>query len=325
LVALAIGALAVGVLAAPAGAATTTVGALSVNGWFGGNEGPAGSSGTVSLVSGPGTPDAGTGSAKLTVDGTGRASLGTNGFKGTKLSQISALSYSTYATSSQLSHQANLQFDVDFDTTDASTAYQGRLSFGTDTSVPLNTWTSVNALTDGKWYGSQLVSPAPCSQSSPCTWAQVLTAYPNAGVRNDPVEKGAMLLRLGGPVTGGGSVYVDNFSITRPSGTSTVDFEPGATVTPTVGVAGTAINVTAYGYRPGAKVAVKFDRVAAGLHNGPRQLRICKVTANTNGVITCNTSVPAVSGPPGVHPITLKGKGANGAQLKYKLDFIISP
>lgn len=325
LVALAIGALAIGALAAPAGASTTTVGALSVKGWFGLNEGPNGSVGTTTLLTGPGTPPAGIGSAQLTVDSTGRAALGTNAFAGTKLSTISALSYATYAPVANLNRQANVSFDVDFDATDASTAYQGRLTFVRSTPVPANTWTSVDALTDGTWFASQPPSGGACTQSSPCTWSQVLTAYPNAGIRNDSVFKGAMLLRLGGPIPGGATVDVDDFSITRPSGTSEVDFEPGASVTPSVGPPGTAVTVTLYGYRPGAAVVVKFDRVAARLHAGARRVVLCKKKANTAGAIVCTASIPAVAGPVGVHPITSKGKGANGAPLLYSLDYVVSP
>ena len=82
----------IGGLAMPsAGAATQVVHNLTVNSWFGFNEGPSGSVGNTTLVPGPATPPAGTGSAKLTVDSNGRASLATNAYAGTKLSQISAL------------------------------------------------------------------------------------------------------------------------------------------------------------------------------------------------------------------------------------------
>lgn len=325
LVALAIGVVAAGMLAVPAGASTTTVGALSVNGWFGINEGPSGSVGTTTLLSGPGTPPAGTGSAKLTVDSTGRASLGTNAYAGTKLSQISALSYATRAPSANLNNQPNLQFDVDYVTTDSSTAYQGRLTFIRNSAVPANTWTTVDALNDGKWYATGAPGNTVCTQASYCTWSQILTAFPTAGIRNDSVGKGAMILRLGGPVAGGATVYVDDFSITRPSGTSTVDFEPGASVSPSVGPPGTVVTVTLFGYRPGVNVVVKFDRLAANLHAGPRRALLCKQRALADGSVTCTHAIPTVPGNVGVHPIVTKGKGANGAQLKYSLDFVVSP
>jgi hypothetical protein len=301
------------------------VGALSVNGWFGFNEGPDGSVGTTTLVSGPATPPAGIGSAQLTVDSTGRASLATNAFRGTKLSQISALSYATYAPVANLNRQANVAFDVDYDTTDASTAFQGRLTFVRSSAVPANTWTSINALTDGTWFASGAPGNATCGQGSPCTWSQVLSNYPNAGVRNDSVAKGAMLLRLGGPISGGATAYVDDFSITRPSGTSEVDFEPGATISPSIGPAGSSVTVTAYGYRPGKWVNVKYDRVATGLRAGPRRPRLCRVRANAQGAAICSGTIPAVAGPAGVHPVTTQGKGDNGAPLAYRLDFVVSP
>jgi hypothetical protein len=312
-------------MAAPAGASTTTVGSLSVNGWFGFNEGPTGSTGTTTLVSGPGTPPAGTGSAQLTVDSTGRASLATNAYAGTKLVDISALSYATRAPSANLNNQPNLQFDVDYVTTDASTAFQGRLTFIRNSAVPANTWTTIDALTDGKWYSTGAPGNTVCTQASYCTWGQVLAAFPTAGIRNDSTAKGAMILRLGGPVAGGATVYVDDFSITRPSGTSTVDFEGGASVSPSVGPPGTAVTVTAYGYKPNAWVNVHYDRVATRLHAGPRRPLECRVHANGSGVALCSFNIPAVAGPVGVHPITIKGKSAGSGQLSYSVDYVVSP
>lgn len=311
---------AVGLLAVPpAGAATETVHALTVNGWFGFNEGPNGSVGTTQLVPGPGTPPAGTGSAKLTVDGTGRASLATNAYRGTKLSQITALNFWFYQTSSSGNGYPVVQFDIDYDLNDANTAFQGRLS-SLHAAAPLNTWTNVDALA-GTWYASGAPGNGPCGQATPCTTAQVLANFPNAGIRNDPTAKGALLLRLGGPVTGGATVYADKLTVTRPSGTTITDFEPGASVTPSVGPGGTAVVVKAYGYKPGAVVQVKFDRLTPR----PRRVRLCKTTADPAGTATCATNIPASPGPVGVHPITIKGKGANGAKLIYSVDYVVSP
>src|SRR4051794_5939805 len=93
----------VSIIAIPsAGAApsvTQVVHEQTANGWFSFNEGPTGSVGTSDLVTGPGALPAGTGSVKLTVDSTGRASIGTNQFKGTRLDQLTGLSYSVFVPS----------------------------------------------------------------------------------------------------------------------------------------------------------------------------------------------------------------------------------
>ena len=65
--------------------------------------------------------------------------------------------------------------------------------------------------------------------------------------------KGALFQRLGGPITGGATVYADNLTITRPAGTTTTNFEAGASVTPSIGPGGTAVVVKAYGYKPQRK------------------------------------------------------------------------
>ena len=95
--------------------------------WFFFNEG---ANGTGYLTNGPGTPPSGRGSALLTVDANGRENVGTLYFKGQKLSSITKLQYSTYqAFSGSPNEAATLQFDVDYDSTDGDTTYQGRLVY----------------------------------------------------------------------------------------------------------------------------------------------------------------------------------------------------
>jgi hypothetical protein len=108
-------------------AASKTVNALSVDEWFGGNEGPGGSIGTVTFVPGPTAAPFGTGSAELTVDATGRASFGTGLFKGTSLDDIAALQYWVNVQPFGGTEAPTLQVDVDYDSTDLNTAWQGRL------------------------------------------------------------------------------------------------------------------------------------------------------------------------------------------------------
>ena len=197
----------------------------ATNGWTFLNEG---ANGTGHYTNGPGTPPSGKGSALLTVDGTGREAVATPIYRGDLLSSFNHLQYSTYqAFSGSPQETPTLEFDMDYDSTDSSTAYQGRLVFvpGATGSVVPNTWQTWDTLTGspgGKWYSSAsdgspytpIVNDAPqaavCTQASYCTWSQVLTAYPNARIRP---SVGLFLLRAGGPIAGGFSGAVDNIVV----------------------------------------------------------------------------------------------------------------
>ena len=125
------------------------------NGWSFLNEGGNGSG---HFVNGPGTPPAGRGSALLTVDGTGREAIATTKYAGIGLSGLSQLSYSTYqAFSGSPNEPLTLAFDVDYDSTDNSTAYQGRLVYvpsvaGTVLPKVWQQWNTMSAAAG--WYSS---------------------------------------------------------------------------------------------------------------------------------------------------------------------------
>ena len=177
-----------------------------------------GASGTGYLTNGPGIPPSGRGSALLTVDSTGRENVGTLYFKGQALSSITKLQYSTYqAFSGSPNESATLQFDVDYDSTDSSTAYQGRLVYipSASAAIVANTWQTWDTLTgpaSGEWYSSASgISPnrpivgdarqedPPCDQTNYCTWAEVGAIVTERG---DPARRRpSLLLRSGGPVT----------------------------------------------------------------------------------------------------------------------------
>jgi parallel beta-helix repeat protein len=152
--------------------------------------------GDVSMVTGPGTPPLGAGSVRIGVPNTptGQSALlyANAANAATKFSQISALQYSTYRSSVDAGNNlaVTLQLNADYDTTDGNTGWQGRAVFEpyftSPGGVPQNTWQTWNTLT-GKWWmtgnavvGNVNVGKA-CTQASPCTWASLLTAYPNAG------------------------------------------------------------------------------------------------------------------------------------------------
>src|SRR2546421_11740810 len=156
------------------------------------------STATVSFVSGPATPPLGVGSAQLSVgsDGDSGAQLRNIDYAGVQLSDLTALTYSTYVSQ-----------DVTFPTTGDQTAYiilnvdrngngkidnlllfEPQYQHGYTTAVPdqgdnvLNTWQTWNALTGG-WYGIESsagnpVFAGPGSNVEPLN--NFITAFPNA-------------------------------------------------------------------------------------------------------------------------------------------------
>ena len=180
---------------------------------------------TGSYATGPATAPLGTGSAQfsLTANNQGMA-LGTLSYAGTPLRNLTNLSYSSYQTGTP--QAAALQFDINYHSGDAD--YAGRLIYEpylTETVTP-NTWQSWDAL-NGKWWASRTGTPGsggPCAQGSPCTWAQVMTNWPDATIR------GTLLFKAGSGWTSF-SGAVDALSVGVDDGLgnisdTTFDFEP---------------------------------------------------------------------------------------------------
>lgn len=212
-------------LATVASAAIIEVNPGNMNGWAFIVETGSGASG--SLVNGPGTPPMGTGSAQLKVDAAGdRMILGTLAYQQIPFSAISALSYSTYRASGGSALSLSLQFDVDTDLNDTNTAWMGRLVYEAYYTqvVSDDTWQSWNTMTTGKnWWFSGAPGNVSCNIGSPCTWAEVLTAFPNAGVR----AGGFTQFKAGGGWTNFDG-NVDMFRIaTTELGDNTYNFEGG--------------------------------------------------------------------------------------------------
>ncbi|HUC31338.1 MAG TPA: dockerin type I repeat-containing protein [Candidatus Paceibacterota bacterium] len=207
-------------------AGTIIVTPSNVNGW-GFVEETANGSGA--FVNGPSTPPLGSGSAQLTVDGTGGEDLVTLGYAGTRLSAITSLTYSTYRVSGSGELAPSLQFDVD--TVASDTAWEGRLVYEpyyTHT-VLAGVWQTWNPLDNslssglGNWWFDDPPGNAVCWITNPCTWAKLLAAFPNAAIR-PPVDDGEVLFKAGGGWTGGFVGNVDAFSIGVNHVTTTYDF-----------------------------------------------------------------------------------------------------
>ncbi len=214
----------------------------AANGWFFFNEGASGSG---YYVNGPGTPPAGRGSALLSVDGTGREAIATASYAGLTLASLNQLKYSTYvAFSGSPNETPTLAFDIDYDSTDATTAFQGRLVYvpSAGATVTPGVWQNWDTMAGGAaWYssasggssfrpivGGVTQASPPCTQATFCMWSTVLAAYPNARIRPTVGSvPGLLLVRAGGPVTGGFSGATDNVIIGVGGNTIENNFEPG--------------------------------------------------------------------------------------------------
>ncbi|PIR38316.1 MAG: hypothetical protein COV34_01775 [Candidatus Zambryskibacteria bacterium CG10_big_fil_rev_8_21_14_0_10_42_12] len=196
--------------------------------------------GNGSFELGPLTAPAGEGSAHMSVDDTGRLLLGTFSFQGIRLDTIETLAYNSYRATGTAALAPSLQLDIDTDTTDATTTWQGRLVYepyftNTVNTGEWQTWNTLDNAPDGNWWFSGAPGDATCPQSNPCTWTEVLTAFPNAGVRNAGTTTGAIQFKAGGPWAGGFEGNVDNFIIEIDEHTNIFDFEPSETMIEPVG------------------------------------------------------------------------------------------
>ncbi|MEP7204166.1 MAG: right-handed parallel beta-helix repeat-containing protein [Ilumatobacteraceae bacterium] len=214
-------------------AAPIVVKTSSMNGWVivddNGNGGGSGS-----FVVGPATPPAGTGSARLQLSAAnaGWIFAGAADLVGTRLANITSLGYDTYRASADAGNNLaiSLSINIDYDLNDAYVAWQGRLVFEpyqtVGGGVPQNTWQHWDA-TAGRWWqsGNAFVGGVtvgqPCGQATPCTWAQVKTTFPNAGVH---ATLGALNLKAGSGWAGFDG-NADNLTVGVSGVDTTYDFE----------------------------------------------------------------------------------------------------
>lgn len=198
-----------------------------------------------SFVAGPDTAPLGTGSAQMTATSTQKVALGTTGKSGTRLADITALQYSSYRSAGDPALAPTLQFDFDNDL-NAANPYLGRLVYEPYFTQTVNTgtWQTWDTLNDaagtgtGNWWFSGATSPskvafapnlANCTQSNPCTWAEVKAAFPQGAIANG----GLLALRTGGwssTFTGN----VDDVVFGTYAGTETIDFDNDVVVPPVV-------------------------------------------------------------------------------------------
>lgn len=212
---------------ASAGAAgTVTVKPTAMNGWAFALE--TGATGAGSFVSGPDTAPLSAGSARFTTaNNADGIFIGVGAYGGTSFDDITALQYSTYQalTSTSSVQVVSLQFPVDNDLTDADVGWKGRLVFEPyySETVVKGSWQTWDALTQGKWWATGAPMNVNCSIGSPCTWAQVKTYFPDAGIHS---TLGAVLFKAGSGWSAGFDGNVDAFTIGITGDSTTYDFEP---------------------------------------------------------------------------------------------------
>jgi hypothetical protein len=229
-------------------------------------------SGTGNFVSGPATPPLGLGSGHLmTPSGGGDQSVQFRniGFAGTRIADLTSLSYSTYA--SAWNGQQLPYLTIWLDTGDRlhfeptySAAGAGNGNPNPQADPALNTWQTWDAL-DGMWYSDNFAGPG----SNAVTLAGYLTlaGTPNAAIADAvPGVIGGFRLTSGfASDTDNFNTNIDNVTIGTASGSTTFDFEPAAVPEPTAflfgGLVFGAVGVAA-GYRRfvGSKKARKKQR-----------------------------------------------------------------
>lgn len=225
---------------------TVTVSPIDMKGWAYFDDGTGLSclvSNVCEMVSGPGMPPAPSGSARLKLTAlSDRPSLGAllGQLAGKRLTDITALSYSTYKTTPTVSSDVlaiALQFNVDNDVMDNDFTFKGRLVFepyqepslGPVTAGTWQTWDTLK----GKWWLSGASGTPPrlpstvCAQSLPCTVSQLIQYYPNIGIRDVPGQPNT-ILKAGGGWTGFDG-NTDALTVGIGGVTTTYNFELGPT------------------------------------------------------------------------------------------------
>jgi hypothetical protein len=148
--------------------------------------------GTGTFENGPATPPLGSGSFELsTPDSTAKVQLFTDLYNGTPLSAIDGIGYSTYRDPASTGFSAgvaalNLRVDLDNNgSPDVYMVYEPYQDQG-NAAVQTGVWQNWDAYRGGaaKWWLN--TGAAGCGQATPCTWATIVAAFPNATIEEAP-------------------------------------------------------------------------------------------------------------------------------------------
>jgi hypothetical protein len=198
---------------------------------------PGGDAGNIGqMVNGPASPPLGTGSAQLaTASGHGdeSAQIRNTQYAGLALSNLTALSYSTYVTANNGQQFPYIELniattgvgapdDILFFEPPYQTPGSGNPSLPNQGNTSLNTWQTWNALVGGWWDNNAVLNPG----TGVGSLADYLATYPNATIENSTSGYGGVRLTMGfATTTDNFNGYVDNFTIGTAAGTTTYDFE----------------------------------------------------------------------------------------------------
>jgi uncharacterized repeat protein (TIGR01451 family) len=273
------------------------------------------------LVVGPAGAPAGVGSLQAIVPAAtdGFAIVcGDASYLGARLDTFTTFSYSTYTDNAVATF--SLFINIDYDLTDATTGWQGRLVFEpyqTFTVTP-GVWQTWDALA-GEWWASGAPGNVTCPQANTCTWAEVLAAYPNAGIH---ATLGAIGHKAGSGWAGGVVTYVDNLQFATSGGINdSYDYEPLVpTLTLTKTAPATVTEAEIFNYAvtlnnasavASANNIVIEDILPAGVTYVSDDQADCTEAANT---VTCNVLTLATSSAFTVN-ITVQTVALSGAIL----------
>lgn len=186
---------------------------------------------TSGFETGPDTPPLGSGSAFFGISGSSDAvAIGTADHNGTRLADLTVLDYCTYQNTTP--QAISLQFNADYDDSDAATSWQGRLVYEpyyTESVIPgvWQCWDTLQA--SGNWWssGSPIVGDTPhaatCTIGSPCSFATILATYPDIAIHQGAL--GAVLLKAGSGWPDAVQFSIDSLEISTQQGSVVYDFE----------------------------------------------------------------------------------------------------
>ncbi|MCA9863980.1 MAG: hypothetical protein KC432_13200 [Thermomicrobiales bacterium] len=228
-----------GVCACPGGVCNATVTPANLDGWALYNEKtdvqiPA------TFETGPGSPPSGTGSAVLQTGGDpDKQMMSVRMLNGTRLDELTALTYWTYVTSSTHNTAPHFQIGITRNIDDVQDFWEGRLAFAPHMSeVVPGGWQQWNLLDPANaWFflskGGYPDVPH-CTQSARCTFPEVLAHYPGIAINPtgpSPDNDGAGWGFIGVMVGSGEGVVDANFdavTIEVPGSQYNFNFEPNS-------------------------------------------------------------------------------------------------
>ncbi len=192
--------------------------------------------GTFAIVPGPGTPPLGNASAQFSLGpgpGTGRVDIWANQFAGTLLRDITSMGYSTFlGVGDAASFSPVYQLPI-FATPGGPSSTFTTLSFepsNQGVAVPAG-WSNWDALS-GRWIASNAALstriPGGCQRATPCTFAQITSAFPDAVLHGvDPVSGIGGAALIVGTLIGPTVVAANDWSFGVNGVTTVFDFHTG--------------------------------------------------------------------------------------------------